>query len=242
MLNPFYDSKVNFYGFFYFFFIISVLYLFIKKVKKSYILILWFALLFLYLEFGPVGIKINDGSFLIKYMLIFKRPRFSTILNIPVVLIISYFLIDISIKTKKILSIVIICFLLITSIYYINKSRDYLLSGMQAIKNAGSFLATQPKKDVYADFLAVGMLEYYLGYQRDEYVKNIQENSTEIKNAFVVDGGSRGVDLYWKVIDDERPSYLINPPKDWEIVKFIPNPMKKFDSNHRDLIIYYVPN
>ena len=239
VLNLFHHrANVNYFGFFYFFLVISVLYLLAKKEKKSYFLILLVVILFLFLELAPVGFRINREGFLIDYLLIFKRPRFLTIITIPVLLILSAFLIDI----RKEITIVILIFLLFTSIYYIKESRNYLLSGMLAIREASSFLKNQPKKIVYTDYIGVGMFQYYLNYQWDDYIRSFPENAIDIKDAYVIDGGSRGADIYWEVIEEQRPNYLLNPQKGWEVIKIIHNPMKEFDSKNRDLIIYYVFN
>ena len=104
------------------------------------------------------------------------------------------------------------------------------------------FLQNQPQTDIYCDYLCVGMLQYYLGFKRDNYVKNINtlRNPNSITDAFIVDGGSRG-ELHWTVVENLRPEFLDHPPENWKIVKRIPNARKILDSKHRDITIYYAP-
>ena len=246
--EPIYHSKVllglfhhrlnvNYFGYFYYFVIISILYLLIKKVKKSYFLILWLFLLFLYLEFGPVGIRTDDEA-MINYLFIFKNARFATILTIPSLLILSYF---ISSVPKKV-SIIIISILLISSIYYINKSRTFFVVGIQSIRDVSSFLKSQPKKTIYTDYLAEGMLQYYFGFERDQYIKNIDyQNLGEIEDAFIVDGGSRGSDVCSTVVEDFHKKLLKNLPENWQIIKLIPNPIKIIYPEALDVTVYYAP-
>lgn len=229
--------NVNYFGYFPYFVILSILYLLIKRIKEAYVLIFLVLFLFLYLEFGTAYIHFNfEDSPIVNYLMLFKNPRFLTLLIVPSLIILAYPLT----KTKKIFSIIIICFLFITSIHHINESRNFFLSNVRDMKEAVSFLKEQPQKEIYCDYLCAGILQYYFGFKRDGYIQNIGtiKNPDQIKDSFVLVGGVRG-EVNTAYVMSITPDFAKNPPKNWILVKEIPGKIDGFRQNNAK--IYYVP-
>ena len=108
---------------FFYFLTISLIYIIIrwKKFDKKqryglFFILLWFFSLFFYLEFGSQS--------LIKFVPVAKDLRFLTIIILPTVLIISYFLSDIY-KKSKILALVFIITLISSSLFFSNLSSNW---------------------------------------------------------------------------------------------------------------------
>ncbi|MCK4492198.1 MAG: glycosyltransferase family 39 protein, partial [Candidatus Altiarchaeales archaeon] len=74
------------FGYFYYFIVIASVYMLVKHIKSSYVFLLWIAVLFLYLQLGPMSLNLEH------YVLITKLNRYFSIITIPSLLILAYFL------------------------------------------------------------------------------------------------------------------------------------------------------
>lgn len=229
--------EVYFFGYFYYFIFIAIISLLLLKKKDTYFLLFWFLFLFLYLELGPVGIKFDSKNFSINYLMLFKRERFLNILSVPMMLILSYSFL----KLRKEFLLLILCFLFLTSIYFVYKGREYFLTGMYSIREVAKYLNGFPNTDVYTDNTAALMIQYYSSYKRDDKIKFYDYNNPDqIKDAFVIVGGSRGVELSNTVVEESYKKIMSNYNESWKLVKVIPTPFKKYDTSARDLEIFYI--
>jgi hypothetical protein len=230
---------VNFFGYFFYFVFPVIILLFLLKKKDTYFLLAWFLFILLYIEFGPIGIKFDAKNYSVNYLAFMKKERYLNIETVPMILILSYSFL----KIRKEFLLLILCFLVLTSIYCIYKGQEYFLSGMYSIKKASAYLNLFPRTYVYTDYVAAGMIQYYSGFQRNDKIRNFNDyNITSIKNAFVVVGGSRGVELTGTFVEESYNRTMSNYDENWETVEVIPNPFKKYDISHlaRDLTIFYV--
>ncbi|MDE1850593.1 MAG: glycosyltransferase family 39 protein [Candidatus Micrarchaeota archaeon] len=90
-LNPitlfqgFYAVSSNYVGFYFYAFVAAALYLILARERRAYLPLLWFALAFLYLEFGPIYLSLIP----FKYILSHRLERYLTTVSIPLMLIIS---------------------------------------------------------------------------------------------------------------------------------------------------------
>lgn len=83
--NDLYTINYNTSGFYFYALVIAIVYLVAKREKSSYIPLFWFAVGFLYLEFGPMNISLSPFHYLLSYRL----GRFLTLVSVPAVLIIG---------------------------------------------------------------------------------------------------------------------------------------------------------
>jgi len=243
------ESKlgVNYFGYFYFvlFFSLSLL-LIKKKFNKSAPVLIWLAVGIAILEFSPVGIELkHDETLQVNYLLIPKEGRFMTMLTLPTVIIVSLALFNIQkSKTRKLIVFLVIVFLFTTSIFSINKIHDYFKDGIRDVETA-SRLIPFLDKPIYMDHLARGEIRYFTGFKYDEKIKDFSGivNETQLKDSYILVGGARGVDIYWKVAVDIVPDFIkdtvIKGNDKWKLIEEI----KGVETGYRNysLRIYYVP-
>ncbi|MBU4341608.1 MAG: glycosyltransferase family 39 protein [Candidatus Altiarchaeota archaeon] len=235
-------------GYFYYLVLLAIPYLLIrglliKRERSVYVPVLWLITLYLYLEFGPRNIQIitENASPMIQITTIWEVLRFSSLLIFPLILTISCFLTINKNKIMRVLSVFIICFLLLTSISIIGKSRETLRDCVSDVREANTFFENNEEKDIYIDLFGAGELEIFSGYKlrsgdRLRVIGPVNDPMT-IKDAYVVLGGARadiaGRALYY-------PPWVYDPtPTDWELLMTVPcKPSRIRDSCLR---IYYAP-
>ena len=108
-------------------------------------------------------------------------------------------------------------------------------------KETADFLREYSDMDIYTDFDTRGKLNFLLGYERVDNMKDLEwvESPDEIKNAFVIIYASRGF-VEVEEFRNSLPSFVYNPPDNWEIVKNITGAYIDVYGTY-DPIIYYVP-
>jgi hypothetical protein len=228
---------LNYFGLFFIIFCACVfLLLLFDRNKKLIIPIIWFIVLYLWMQYGTMNPT--------EYVLMDHLLRFTTVWTIPIALTIGYFISDSKISKKRILNIVnviVISVLLITSFYYISESHEYLDQKMADYRETAEFLKNYPDKDIFAHYATAGMLDFLLGYKRTENLKQLEQIKYpyEIKDAFVIVNLSRGI-VEVKEYKDTLPSFIFNPPENWIKVKVITASYIEFYGTY-DPIIYYVP-
>lgn len=170
-------------GFFYYFIFPIIVYLIFKRDKNIIIPLMWIIPLLLYIFYGPVDFS--------EYRTLLRDARYLSIITIPGLLILSYYLVQII--HKKIISIYIVVFLLLTSIgcVIIDNSRiiDYIP------KQIYTFYKKHPNTDLilrpfdyfsilfYSKFQINPHLKlFYLeGYTGGDTVKDIKKCYPEVK-------------------------------------------------------------
>ncbi len=254
--KPHWRSKINeSFGYFYYFVLLSLAaltwYRFRGKCpKKAHIPVLWALSLFLFLEFGPMGFKLNSANAWLEYRVIVKSLRYLTMLTIPSLLIIASFL---SIDTKKIKFLILpltLIILLASSIPIMGTVHTDFVSRIEGIREASDFLKAHPGVRVYSDFLGVGFMRYYTGYTGNYTFKGFgypkyspSFTIDKIKNdSFVVVGGSRGSVGCKGVVRRMSPPFASDPPESWVLMRDIPSRVELCRKNKWNLKIYYVPS
>jgi len=217
------------YGFFYYFIILSFFYVLSKKNKNALILLAWFWILFLYLEFGTMQIT--------RYVPIHKLARYLTVLSIPALLCLSYTFVEFSKvkrlqKIRKILVIAIILFLFATSIYYTNKNSDYIHATTHDLKEIYEFTKKHPEQKFYCSHYAIYYLRFYYKYKDNEPLITYDPkiNPEQLEGSFVV--------LNSTFYEIKNP--ICFPLKDWVLFKVITGPKIGILGTY-DPEIYYVP-
>ena len=224
------------YGLFYYFILISFIYILIKRDKKSFIPFLWFVLLFLYLEFGSMSYT--------QYVPIHKLPRHLTVITIPALLCLSYFLTDMVKgkypQRKKILFVAVVGFILISSVLYTKFTSDYLKASTFDMKEIYKYLKDYPDKNIYCDIGTLSHLRFYFGFKNDEHIKDLSfvKNVKELRDSFVILNGSRGV-VENTLGSNNIPNFTRSPSSNWKLMKTIKGPKIDIWGSY-DPKIYYV--
>ncbi|HEC93521.1 MAG TPA: phospholipid carrier-dependent glycosyltransferase, partial [Candidatus Atribacteria bacterium] len=110
-----YKNYFNEFGIFYYFIAISLIYILTKKDKNALIVLSWFILILLYLEFGTMSLT--------NYNIIHKVNRHLTLITIPGILCLSYFLVNFINgknyrKIRKIIFMLAVFLILASSVFY----------------------------------------------------------------------------------------------------------------------------
>jgi len=231
------DSPVfNYFGLFFIIFCACIfLCLLFDRNKKLVILISWFVVLYLWMQYGTMNFN--------EYVLIDHLRRFATVWAIPIAVTIGYFIVGSKISKKRIFNvanIIVISSLLITSFYYINESYECMEQNMASYRETADFLKQYPDKDIFTDDATWGRLNFLLGYKRIENLKTLEQvqDPNEIEDAFVIVNGSREA-VEVKEFRDALPTFVYNPPDNWIKVKVIHS--GNIILGTYDVIIYYVP-
>jgi hypothetical protein len=114
-----YVINYNYFGFFFYAFVIAAAYLIIRKEKSAYFPLLWFIVAFAYLEFGPIYFSLIP----FRYILTHRLERYLTIVSIPAAIIISIAIVRMVKKSKgnrkivaSVLAALFVIFLIASSI------------------------------------------------------------------------------------------------------------------------------
>jgi len=144
---------------FYVFSFIATFYLLIMRKKESYILLLWYIPILIYLSIGTANPT--------QYILIPAAARFLAIVNIPIILILAYFLAQNDIIIKKALLPSILAVLVVTSIGYVYISDNRL--ELNEIKKVITYLQSLPNKTIYTDERTELIFNYLIGYRSNNF-------------------------------------------------------------------------
>jgi len=210
------------YGLFYYFVVLAIIFMILKKKKRSYIFIFWFLVVFLYLEFGSSSIT--------HYSPLHKLYRHLTVITIPALLTLSYFL-SLNLNSKKpyvrLSSILMIIFLLLTSIYYIYYRHFYFYAASYDMRALYSYFESFDgfQNIIYSDGGTVGHLKFYSGFRWDDILISIGKytNCSEIEDSYVIINATRGWIEYEPMIRD-YPECFKKIPEGWNLVKEIKGP------------------
>lgn len=224
------DVYFNFFGFFFQIFILASAYLIWKGERNAVIMVLWVFSLLIYMQYGTMNP--------IEFTLIQRIWRFLTVITMPVVITIAYFMVRYRIK---IITFSILIFLLVTSIYFISNSAFYMKGTMSDFRLIADYLEKAPTKTIYSDYDTIGKLNFLLGYEKEDMLKNVVtiENATQISDAYIIINASRG----FVELADERntlPEFMFGIPDNWTLVKTV----EGFDFgaySRYDPVIYHAP-
>jgi hypothetical protein len=235
------------FGFTYYFVILAIVYLILKKeLGKSLFLIVWFLLFFAFFEYGLQFFCTK----IMNYCVYPRHPRFLSVFSIPAMILLGNFLEFDKGKIKRIVSMIIIIFLTITSLFYSYQSRLFLRNSMNYVKLTAEYLEKLPLKTIYVpDGWSISKLKFFFKYN-DTFVNNLKlyecsaincnisyyDNGTYISDAYVV----TWLSLYDYINQNKYPDFVKNPPENWLLLNSIKlknlGIMNKYNTK-----IYYVP-
>ncbi len=210
--------------FFYIFILSAVIYYIVFRKKETYTLLFWFIPLLLYLSFG--------SSSLSQYIPLSAVDRYTSIIAMPGILLLSFFLAGKKWNMKS-APFLIVAFLFITSItsVYIREDRNQL----KELRLAYDHIKNLDKKTVYIDDRSAEVLSYIAKYEDKFEVVAYPTDLSKIEDSYIMINKKMIKGL--KDANKNRifPDEIENPPKKWELTDEI-------GSNDEDkIIIYYAP-
>jgi 4-amino-4-deoxy-L-arabinose transferase-like glycosyltransferase len=210
-------------SYFYISIFIAIIYCWARGKKETYILQFWFISLLLYLSFGSASIS--------RYIPFRAVDRYLTIITIPGILLLAFFLMEKRIRTKKMTMAVILAILIVTSIIsaYVYGGRDL----QKGLKEAKPYIEDLDKV-IFIDKRSIKVLNFLSEYKSDMDLRQYPKNLSNIKNSYIV----INKEMIRNVKDANKymkfPPEIEDPPKHW--VK-----MREIGEEDKDkIIIYYV--
>ncbi len=116
--NNLYVVNYNYFGFFFYAVVLCAAYLLIVRERRAYVPLLWFALGFFFLEFGPIYVSLDP----FKYILTHRLERYLALVAMPLVLTVSIAVVSLAERLKAknryaaLLPLLLVVFLISTSI------------------------------------------------------------------------------------------------------------------------------
>jgi len=226
-----FKNYYTYFGIFYYLVVFSIIFLPIKKVKNSYVLILWFLSIFLYMQFGPMSYK--------EYIPMHRLDRHLTILSIPSILILSAFL-EILRKRVKFLFIVTLVFLCGSFLFYIKNIYKLQIDATKDTKLIFEELKKLPEKTVYSDGGTIGHLMFYSKFRKNHLYKPLDFRSCEeLKDSYVIVNATRGWIEFSPMLKN-YPLCVFERPNNWILLKTIKSDATSYPYNLFDPQIFYV--
>jgi len=222
------------YGLFFAFIFIAAAYCIFNRKENSSILLIWIVSLMLYMNFGTLSLK--------NYIPIPITAKFLSIITFPCILLLAYFLGRDDKILKNAIAPSILALLFLSSIGFIHLSDERTI--INEIKEAGNFIKNQDK-EVYTDERTHMVLNYLSGFKDNKNIrdfnkfdlfakdgKNILTDLKDKHDALIIAnmGMIKGLPKLYR--DIEFPEQLINPPKNWQLVK-------EFGKEDKKVLIYY---
>jgi len=240
------------FGYFFYFEVFGLIYCTIKKLDKVYPLIIWFLVMFFFLNFMPM--KVNP------YMVPPRFFRYTHAFFVPAIILFAIsldsvwnFVIGKSRKHMPLIKLsffVVLFAITISSLYYGIKLSNMYKDAFSDTEEAAFFLAGLEPKPIYSDNIMLDRFNFYTGYERtwqvnfnlglfsfqqDIIEKRNYEPLREISDAYVITGGARAPDI--------GPYYILssnyfNKTENWELIKVIERDLTEYRAEY--LKIYYV--
>jgi 4-amino-4-deoxy-L-arabinose transferase-like glycosyltransferase len=216
------------FGLFYYAIIPACLYALWKRLKITYIPMLWAGTLLLYLQFGREG----------KY-LIHKEARFLSIITIPCLLVLGYVLIQIFTgKARLVVFWILLGFLTFSSLGLTAFQQTLHRNEVANLRAIADYLRPLPENiNVYIDNISQGYVQYFLGYTMQGRLKpfNIHNYRTgdntypvdlsQIHRAIVVVNWNMIKTLGYKGYKTlQYPDIIYHLPDHWQLIQTIKSP------------------
>ena len=221
---PYIILTTNLLSYFYISIFIAILYCWIYRKKETCTIQFWFLSLLLYLSFG-------SGS-LTKYIPFRAVDRYLTIITIPGILLLAFFISEKRNAIKKIIMPFIFIVLLLTSIVsvYLREDRNVL----ENLKEANPYLE-KLDKTIFIDSRSLKALNYISKYKKTENLEPYPEDLASINDAYIVINKWMIRNLREANKNRKFPKEIDNIPENWIKIKEIGGEDKD------KLLIYYIP-
>jgi hypothetical protein len=159
-------------GMFFIFSVLSSIYLFYKRDKASYILMLWIVVMLIYIEFGSANI--------FAYVPIHKEPRYFTIISAPMLILIArsiyLFVKDKKSFKKKIFVVIIIFYLFYSSILILNEYHSVYIMYLRFNDEIYEFFLNKTNKNIWTESYLYQYLDLKYNYKLGCNTQNFKNN------------------------------------------------------------------
>ncbi len=141
-----YTVNYNEFGFFMYFFVIAAIYLVIKKESRAYIPLLWFGIIFAWLDIGPEHITLMPFN----YLLMIRLLRYMMLVAVPIVVVMAMGIVKFVESNKKqrglrvALSAILVVFLIATAIPVNALNRNIQIVQAYDMRVIGSYISKLP--------------------------------------------------------------------------------------------------
>lgn len=205
---------------FYTFIFISFLYSSVQKKKETSTILLWFIPLILYLSFGSASLT--------QYIPFRAVDRYTTIITIPSILLMSFLLLEKKSIVKKLTPFFLILLLLISVVtVYLKEDRNLLASLRQTYPELKNL-----DKTIYTDSRSIQALKYISGFKNNLGLKEFPENFDVVEDSYVMINRYMIRNLKEANKNLKFPEEIENIPKEWKVIK-------EFGSLEKDKIVIY---
>lgn len=231
----------NYFGPFFYMVAISVIYLLLKRKKYVYIIISWLLVIFLWMQFGTMSYK--------SYVPMHRLDRHLTIITIPSILLFSAALYEFiksareAAQSLKIATLLISAGAVFTLIFFwlsnLNGITRFQRGTTEDVREIYENVK-MVQEPVYTSEGAVAYMKFLSGFQKTNFRVIPELNCDNIHNSYVV----TNADLGWMLSEtyiDTLPICVLDPPKNWKLIKIIDTAFKEKPYNKFNPKIYYVP-
>ncbi len=209
-------------SYFYIIIFIAIIYFLILKKKNLYTLILWFLPLLLYLSFG--------SSNFFKYVPFKADPRYLSVITIPGIVLLAFFLTEKNKYFKKIIMPAGLAILLVTSVLslYTNREDNDAVNNLRVLYP----YLEKVKKPIYMDSRSKFVIDYLSGYNNTLDIIEYPQEFGNVKDSYIVINKAMIKGLKEVNKNAKFPTEIDNPPKKWKVVREV-------GKNEKKAIFYY---
>lgn len=195
-------------SFFYAFIFAAIIYFLKVRRKETYILLLWFIPLLLYLSFGSSSFSM--------YIPFKAEPRYLSVITMPGILLLAFFFSE---KNRAILRMIFplgMAVLLISSVMsaFTNLNNNDASDNLKLIYP----YLKDSKKAVYTDERSKQVLEYLSGY-KNTGVRAFPENLKVAGDSYIIINKAMIGGLMESNANIQFPAEVSDPPKKWIVLK-----------------------
>ncbi len=220
------------YGFVYPVFLLGALFFVCKRDRKAVILLVWFTYLFLMMEFAPLRISPY-------YQPIHRLVRFLSIISIPTLLLVAYFLKQLY-KARipgKALALILTVGLVLTFLHQSYRKAYCYRDSMSDARSAFAIIRHMPYRRIISDHELKMALLLYNQYEHGDAFKSFEYDKPQFLNgSLVILGGARRPDIHHLYADNFVRS--TTPRNNW--IKICEVEGKKEAWRKSNLVIYKV--
>jgi len=190
-----------------------------RRLHDCLPLTVWLVGLFLVLEFLP-----SKAS--LPYEPIPRFFRYLDALVVPSLLLVAVLIASIAHRSRW-LGGAILAFLLVGSLFWIQRTASLYQDSLRDMKIASAFLVTRPEGDLYSDNRFLDRFRFDRGYQNAPRIKYMQEAIEKhrasdllasFRPGYAVTGGARGPDMWMGAIFNLGS---LTPPPTWRLLRTV---------------------
>lgn len=222
----------TYFGIFYYLVVFSIIFLLIKRIKKSFVIILWFVTVFFYLQFGTMSFK--------EYIPMHRLDRHLTLVSLPSILLFSIFLTQNGNNVKYLPSTIILFVLCGSFLIYISHICKIQRDATRDTKLIFEELKKLPKRVVYSDGGTIGHLMFYSEFKENHLYRILDfRDCDELKGSYVIVNATRGWIEFPEMLR-KYPTCVFTRPKNWILIKTIKSDADSYPYDSFDPEIYLI--